>query len=407
VQPARTESENAIIERLRARSGQPPVCVTCRAVSRAPRRSPRAGSHDQLDVLCLATQGSNSGDEQRIAYLLEPLRPRFVPVDRGRKARLPGTLLSAVLRRRPDVIVMEGTGAAGGLAVMSVHLLCGVPYIVSSGDAVGPFLRAFHPATWPIAALYECALVRLCAGFIGWSPYLVGRALSRGAPRAMTAAHFSLSAPRPGAREATRRRLGIPEEAIVIGIVGRIIRDPRHAYSYGVDLIRALHRTDRLDVYVLIVGDGEGLDALADLAGHELGRRVLLTGGCPPESVADHLAAMDIGVLSQSTDLVGAMRYTTKLPEYLAAGLPVIVTQTPLAYDLDSGWLWRLPGDSPWDESHVEALADLMRHVSREDIADRRARLPDRLDVFDPSRQQQRVCAFVREATSRWRARRT
>ena len=129
---------------------------------------------------------------------------------------------------------------------------------------------------------------------------LVGRALSQGAVRGMTAAHFSLSMPTPGAREATRQKLGIPDEAIVIGIAGSILRDPRHAYSYGVDLIRALHRTDRSDLYLLIVGDGEGLNALADLAGSELGRRVLLPGGCPPESVADHLAAMDIGVFPKA-----------------------------------------------------------------------------------------------------------
>ena len=122
--------------------------------------------------------------------------------------------------------------------------------------------------------------------------------------------------------------------------------------------------------------------------------------------VADHLAAMDVGALSQSTDLVGALRYTTKLPEYLAAGLPVVITQTPLAYDLDGGWLWRLPGDSPWDQEHVKALAELMQRVSRADIAEKRSQLPERLDVFDPWRQQQRVCAFVREATARWHARR-
>lgn len=358
-------------------------------------------------MLCLATQGSGSADEQRLAYLLEPLRPRVLPVDRRHKSRVPASLLSAIGRRRPDVIVMEGTGAAGGLAVMSADLLRCVPYILSSGDAVGPFLRAFHPATWPVAALYERALVRRCAGFIGWSPYLVGRALSQGAVRGMTAAHFSLSMPTPGAREATRQKLGIPDEAIVIGIAGSILRDPRHAYSYGVDLIRALHRTDRSDLYLLIVGDGEGLNALADLAGSELGRRVLLPGGCPPESVADHLAAMDIGVLSQSTDLVGALRYTAKLPEYLMARLPVIVTQTPPAYDLDGGWLWRLPGDSPWDEEHIEALADLMQRVSRDEIAEKKSQLPEQLDVFDPCRQQQRVCAFVRDATARWHARRS
>ena len=242
----------------------------------------RAGCHGQPDVLCLATQGSGSADEQRIAYLLEPLRPRVLPVDRLHKSRLPASLLSAIGRRRPDVIVMEGTGAAGGIAVMSADLLCDVPYILSSGDAVGPFLRAFHRATWPVASLYERALVRRCAGFIGWSPYLVGRALSQGAARGMTAAHFSVSTPTLGAREAMRQKFGIPEEAIVIGIVGRILRDRRQGYSYGVELIRALHLTDRPDLCVLIVGDGDGLKTLIALAGSELGRQCFCRAGVHP-----------------------------------------------------------------------------------------------------------------------------
>ena len=373
--------------------------ATCN-VSDVQKPSTRPESDQPLDVLCLATQGSNSSDEQRLAFLLQPLRPRFLRIDRRHRARIPLTLLSEVLRRRPDLVVMEGTGAAGGLAVVLARVLFGVPYIVSSGDAVGPFLRAFHRAIWPVAGLYERALVKLCAGFIGWSPYLVGRAMSRGARRGMTAGHFCLSSPRPGARESTRRELGIPDDAIVLGIAGQILRDPRQGYSYGVELVRALQRTNRPDLRVLIVGDGDGLNGLAELAGLELGRRVLLTGRCPPDRVLDHLAAMDIGVLSQSTDVVGALRYTTKLPEYLVARLPVVATQTPLAYDLDDGWLWRLPGDAPWAEEHIRALAEFMAHVSHEDIAAMRSRLPDHLDVFDPWRQQRRVCAFVEEASA-------
>jgi hypothetical protein len=119
--------------------------------------------------------------------------------------------------------------------------------------------------------------------------------------------------------------------------------------------------------------------------------------------VPGYLAAMDIGSLSQSTDLVGAMRYTTKLPEYAAAGLPVLATQVPVAYDLDSGWLWRLPGDAPWHEDHIAALAEFMSTISREEIARKAACVPSDLEVFNPVLQQQRVCAFVREATTRAR----
>jgi glycosyltransferase involved in cell wall biosynthesis len=354
-----------------------------------------------MDVLAFATKGPGSDDDARIAYLLAPLAPRMVEVDARGKPALARALLGEIRRRRPDVVVMEGTGAAGGAAVMGARLRDGVPYVVSSGDAVGPFLRAFHPRTAPVAGLYERSLYRLSAGFIGWSPYLVGRALALGAPRGMTAAHFNTRRLAPQARDAVRARLGIPAEAVVFGIVGRVLVDHRQGYSYGVELIKALRRTDRPDLRVLVVGDGDGLEALERLAGPELGGRVLLAGRCSPEEVGEYLAAMDVGALSQSTDLIGAMRFTTKLPEYLAAGLPVVAGQTPAAYDLDGGWLWRLPGDAPWDEEHIAALAALMQTVTREEIAERAALVPRELAAFDAEAQQRRVSDFVREIAAR------
>ena len=72
----------------------------------------------------------------------------------------------------------------------------------------------------------------------------------------------------------------------------------------------------------------------------------------------DYLCAFDVGSLSQSVDPVGSFRYTTKLSEYLAVGLPVITGEAPVAYDLDEGYLWRVPG-----KRAVER--DLSRRVDR------------------------------------------
>lgn len=354
-----------------------------------------------LKVLYFATQGAGSGDERRISYLLEPLAPRLLNFERSRKATLPLRLWKELRRQRPDVIVLEGTGVFGGLAVIAARLLSGVPYVVSSGDAVSAYLRALHPWAWPVAALYERALYRLSAGFIGWSPYLVGRALHMGASRGMTAAHYASATDTPSARELLRTRLGIPAHAIVIGIVGSVVRNRRRGYSYGVDLVRAVRKTDRADLRVLIVGGGSGLSALRELAGPELGRRVLLPGSCPPSEVGNYLSAMDVGALSQSTDLVGSTRYTTKLSDYLVAGLPVIAGGIPAAYDLDTGWLWRLAGEAPWDEVQIESLATFMRDITREEIESKAACVPRDLEVFDARSQQRRVCAFVAEVTAR------
>jgi glycosyltransferase involved in cell wall biosynthesis len=346
-------------------------------------------------VICFATQGSGHGEERRIVELLAPLEPTLFSFDRGSKPKTALRLLAQLRRARPAVVVMEGTGLGGGLTLLIARRWLGIPYVVSSGDAVGPFIAAAHPRLRRLANLYERALYGCSDGVIGWSPYVVGRAVTLGARRAASAANWSASTPAPDARSAVRERLGIPAGALVFGIVGSLQYNARLDWCYGLDLVRALRATDREDLRVLIVGDGNGRDRLAELAGDDLDRRVLLPGRCEVAEVADHLAAMDVGSLPQSRDAVGALRYTTKLSEYVAAGLPVVTGQLPFAYDLDDGWIWRLPGELPWQGRYIDALASLMASLGADELSARRAKVPVGTPLFDKESQQRRVSALV------------
>ena len=354
-----------------------------------------------LRVAYLATQGEGSGDEARISELLAPLNPTRLRFDRSRRARSGVAALTGILRNRPDVVVMEGTGVAGGAAVLAARLLRGVPYVVSSGDAVGPYLGLISPWLSTPGRAYERLLCKLSAGYIGWSPYLVGRAITLGARRGMTAAHWSSEEPlcekeRHSRRAQTRRSLGIPETALVVGLVGSLKWNQKRRYAYGLELIEAVHRSTRNDLRVLIVGDGNGRQRLEARAGGD--GRVLLPGAVPKPQIAGMLAAMDVASLPQSLDEVGALRYTTKLTEYVAARVPVVTGQLPVAYDLDDGWLWRIAGAAPWDPHYVAGLARFLEQLDRSDVAARRAQIPRRPAVFDFARQQRAVSAFVTEA---------
>jgi glycosyltransferase involved in cell wall biosynthesis len=353
-----------------------------------------------LDVAYLATQGTGSQDEQRIASLLAPLGARPIAFDRGARLRSALRAVRSVLRSRPDVLVLEGTGIAGGAVCLACRALGGTRYVVSSGDAVGPYLRMLHAALALAGPVYERLLTRGSAGFIGWSPYLAGRALQLGAPRAMSAANWAEVAVRDGDRERVRARLGIPEDALVVGLVGSLNWSPRRGYCYGLELVRAALRADRDDLVVLVIGDGSGRERLEREAGELLGRRILIPGPVPREDVGAHLAALDVASLPQSVDLVGALRYTTKLSEYLAAGVPVVTGELPFAYDLDDGWLWRIPGDAPWSERYVAALGRLMSELTPAEVAERREAVPTALPQFSLERQQRQVCAFVADVAA-------
>lgn len=356
------------------------------------------GPLDERPILCFATQGHGHLDEVRIVELLARLDSEVFAFERAHKARSALRLLRRARTERPPLIVMEGTGIAGGAAVLAADALFGVPYVVSSGDAVGPYLRLRSRLAAVVGGVYERLLCRRAAGFIGWTPYLAGRALTFGAPRAMTAPGWARSAPAPGARERVRERLGIGSRTLVAGLVGSIVLNRRVGYAYGVELVRAIRRVERADVAVCVVGAGSGLELLEELAGDDLGRRVFLTGRVAPEDVADHLAAFDLASLPQSVDGIGSFRYTTKLPEYLAAGLPIVTGEIPAGYDLDEGQTIRLPGPAPWSEQYVSALAELLDGMTPEELARRRAAAePAGAGLFDADTQRARVSAFLRD----------
>jgi glycosyltransferase involved in cell wall biosynthesis len=356
-------------------------------------------------ILSVATQGTGGDDEARLRVLLGELNAEFIPFRRDAKRSSFLGLLGAIRAKRPDLVVMEGTGIAGGLAVMLGRLLYGVPYVVSGGDAVAPFMTAKSRLLGPPFGLYERVLCRWSAGFIGWTPYLAGRALTFGSPRAMTAPGWA-PAPlskdeRDRRRSEVRGRLGIAPEELVIGIVGSLAWTRRHAYCYGLELVRAMGRPGRGDVTALIVGDGDGRAHLEAILRERPGRMVILTGRVPRAEVPWYLAAMDLASLPQSCDGVGNFRYTTKISEYLAAGLPIVTGQIPLAYDLDTGWIWRLPGSAPWDDAYVSALNALLERLTPEDLAAKRAAVNENDPMFDRERQVARTTAFLGDLIQR------
>lgn len=355
-------------------------------------------SHEPL-IYAFATKGSGTNEEDRLRDLLSGHRAEFLPYDKAVKRQSAIQTFRRVLADRPDLLVVEGTGLGGGLVCLLSRLLIGQAYVVSSGDAVGPFVGSISSVFRPAFAVYERLLCRLSRGFIGWTPYLVGRALTFGAPRGMTAAGWGGVVPDAEARLRVRRSLGIPDDMIVFGIAGSVVWNSRFSYCYGAELVGAIRQVERKDVGVLIVGGGTGLDQLREMAGNRVGRSIWFTGPLPGDRVAENLAAMDVGSLPQSVDGVGAFRYTTKISEYLAAKLPVVTSQIPLAYDLDGGWLWRLPGESPWSIGYVEALADLMRRVTPDAISDKRATMAhsEITGIFDRDRQVRAVTSFIAE----------
>jgi glycosyltransferase involved in cell wall biosynthesis len=276
---------------------------------------------------------------------------------------------------------------------------------VSSGDAVGPFMRAHHRVAGWAFEIYERLLCARSAGFIGWTPYLCGRAMTFGSPRAVTAAGWALGGDAsavnvPEARERTRAKFGIPPDDIVVGIVGALEWNAKKQYCYGWDLVECARRVKRQDLKFVIIGGGSGLDRLRAMAGDRLGKQIFLPGPVPLEEVVPSMCAFDIASLPQSMDGVGMFRYTTKIAEYFSARLPVITNQVPMAYDLGAEWMWRLPGNAPWDVVFLDALGRFLEGLQRSEIVATKAKIPTDLAGFHMDEQIRRITLFINDLTA-------
>jgi glycosyltransferase involved in cell wall biosynthesis len=194
-----------------------------------------------------------------------------------------------------------------------------------------------------------------------------------------------------------RQQLGIPDNSLVFGLLGSLAWTQRVKYCYGYELLTAFQKINRQDVSILVVGDGNGLAYLQKLAGEDLGKRIFLPGNVPVDQVLDYMAAMDVASLPQSVDGVGSFRYTTKISEYLAAKLPVVTSQIPMAYDICGDWIWKLPGDKPWEDCYIDSLANLMQEMTFAEIKIKQKAIPDQISDFNLEQQVCRVTNFIHD----------
>ncbi|MFI6092126.1 glycosyltransferase [Streptomyces sp. NPDC051218] len=226
--------------------------------------------------------------------------------------------------------------------------LAGTRAVVATEHSLGDSQMEGRPLTAGVRALYLTG-ERLGRATVAVSPSVAERLRSWGVPRqrihvvpnGIDVERFRFD---PRARIAARRQLGLPDEAFVVGGVGRLTPGKRFDV-----LLHALARLPR-DVRVLLVGGGPeeaGLRAAAAQLG--VVDRVLFAGERPhtaeagpceegrfavglSEAEADLpalLAAMDVLASPSPEEAFGLA-----VVEGLAAGLPVLYVRCPAVEDL-------------------------------------------------------------------------
>ncbi len=181
-------------------------------------------------------------------------------------------------------------------------------------------------------------------------------------------------------RAAARRRIGVPEAAVVVGNVGRL--SPPKCPEVMVAAFDLLAR-QRADARLVLVGDGwQRAELEAEVHRRGLAERVHLLG--LRRDVPELLRAFDVFTLSSSRE--GLPRTVLQA---MAAGLPVVCTRAGAVADAvldgETGWIVEV-GDAPGLGERLIRLAqdpDLARRMGERGRA--------RVDEFSARRMVQQL----------------
>lgn len=123
----------------------------------------------------------------------------------------------------------------------------------------------------------------------------------------------------------SRAQLGIPEDAFVVGMVGRLSKQKApDTFVKAAKLIK-----EKIpNAFFLMVGDGELRDQIEGLINqYELGSSFLITGWV--DNPMAYMRIMDVGTLLSRWEGFGLV-----LPEYMLVGVPIVATNVDAIPDI-------------------------------------------------------------------------
>lgn len=310
------------------------------------------------DLLCGPQTGSEGElhTETRargVSLLIEPSLVREIAPAKDLLALW--RLYRFLRRNRYDVVHLHSSKA--GIVGRIAAWLARVPVVIHTAHG-WPFTREQSR----IGRFLDVSLERMCAPLcevivvVAEPDRVDGRRLGIGRPEQyrLIRSGVEVEAYRdaPFTRAEVRREIGVPEDAFVIGTVGRL--SPQKA---PLDLLAAFERIAgiRPETHLVLVGDGPQRDLVtARAADAGLADRVHLLG--LRRDVAKLQRAFDVFALASRWE--GLPRV---FPQAMAAGLPVVATRVAGAPDAivpgETGWLVEI-GDTEELARRLLSLAE-------------------------------------------------
>ena len=324
-----------------------------------------AGLHER-GYRTVLVAGNLARGEVSMSFVAERLGVRIVSIPQLSREISPfrdviaAVRVARLVRHVRPQIVHTHTAKAGAVGRLAA-LLAGSPRPVLVHTFHGHVLRGyFGPLKTAAFRRLEQALARHTDALVAVSPQVRDDLVALGValPERFVVIRLGIELERrvaapAGARDETRRLLGVPPERFLVGWVGRMTGVKR---THDVLLALKTLRDNGVDAGLCLVGDGPDRESVEERA-YDLGiaRHCLYLGY--QDDVASWYAALDAFILPSANEGTPVSAI-----EALAAGLPVVATRVggvaDVVRDGEDGYLVE-PGD-------VDAMAAALARLARD-----------------------------------------
>jgi glycosyltransferase involved in cell wall biosynthesis len=339
------------------------------------------------DVVVLVNGAERSALGERGRWIGRAAGPAATVAYRtGGRRQAIASFVRRIRAERPRIVYLLDTAIATVVAGAWARRL-GARVILDTGDATTALTRVtgrLGPLGHLGAPLLERVAYALAATVVVRSEEL-GRYVRSIADRPVVVVPdgFDPALVDTAGGERHRRRWGIADDRIVVGVLGSAHWNARRRWCYGRDVVEAVAAARRRDVVGAVLVRGDGLPRLHALA-ERLGVRDRVVFADPADGPAawQQLAALDVALSTQTNDAVGRVRTTGKLVQYMAAGRFILASRVGAASALLPDAML-VDYDGAWDDGYFERLAQRVDTLDdRPSLAEQGGRLREPAERF-------------------------
>ena len=234
-----------------------------------------------------------------------------------------------ILKFKPQILYLVKMGWTTGITGLYFRLFTRVRVIIDTGDIVSELMKTLGH-NWIIvflSALFERLVMRSSHFVVVRGTYYKKFLITRGFTNVTLIQDGVDTEVMHAINVEKKRKELLLDKVLTVGICGSLIWNKRLNMCYGSEIVELINILKDRPVVGIIIGDGTGLSYLKQkVKEYGIEKKILFPGTFKYEELPKWLTLIDICVSTQTNDIVGKVRTTAKLVDYLACGRYILAT---------------------------------------------------------------------------------